>query len=358
MSLREEYLGLTDEQQKRFKGCSSLRELEILIEQVGDCLSDEAIEAAAGVNWGHLRKNGGDQRESEGTCRKDPEKNREDAVEVGLFGRFFIPSVQWLELVGRARENEWEIRRLIPTGEEQLLAACRRIARENPITLEALRIAEDPEDFLAFCLTMRGPFREGKWRRLVREQVRLVEYLTENASLPDSPEAVLNLWETANRLEPRIRDDLPAHFRTDSDPVPFSTTVLSREPRPVPRGKETASPEEIPPNISLLLDWIGRRDLPPELVAFSAHHLFVWIHPFPDGNGHTARLLCCGLLHSAFCVVTLTAFLEQIWKNRRMVFDSVLKGKLGDGDLCPACCDMLDLLIRAQEQILEDTQGS
>src|SRR5690606_8267888 len=54
----------------------------------------------------------------------------------------------------------------------------------------------------------------------------------------------------------------------------------------------------VPPNalkvsefISELIDWVNDSEL--NIIAKSAifHHRFVWIHPFFDGNGRTARLL-------------------------------------------------------------------
>lgn len=54
----------------------------------------------------------------------------------------------------------------------------------------------------------------------------------------------------------------------------------------------------VPPNalkvsslIDELIDWVNSADLNPLIKAAIFHHRFVWIHPFFDGNGRTARLL-------------------------------------------------------------------
>lgn len=40
-----------------------------------------------------------------------------------------------------------------------------------------------------------------------------------------------------------------------------------------------------------LIDWVNASDINPLVKAAIFHHRFVWIHPFFDGNGRTARLL-------------------------------------------------------------------
>lgn len=64
---------------------------------------------------------------------------------------------------------------------------------------------------------------------------------------------------------------------------------------------------QVEPQIEALLDWIeaakvkgdGRDDpwIHPVILAGIAQHRFVWIHPFVDGNGRSARMLTTLLLH-------------------------------------------------------------
>ena len=278
------------------------------------------------------------------------EESKEEYYEIGLFHRFLKPSDEWLELTARARKNEQALGSRFPTREEQRQAACRLIAGENPALQEALGTAEETEAFIAACLALRGPSAEGPRRKLAREQARLIGYLHAGARLPDSAEAVLDLWECANRLEPRWYDEMPAHFRTPSDHVPFTRVGF----KVVPPGMETARPEEIPGLVARLLGWLQRREVSPEALAMTEHHLFVYIHPFPDGNGHTARLFSCGLLAKDYSAPTLTAFLREIWKDRPLLCRSILADRARGGDLCPACCRLFRLLIRGQEQLLGD----
>lgn len=63
-------------------------------------------------------------------------------------------------------------------------------------------------------------------------------------------------------------------------------------------GVRIAGANFIPPNaakvsdyLSELIDWVNQTDLNPIIKATIFHHRFVWIHPFFDGNGRSARLL-------------------------------------------------------------------
>ena len=336
MAVMDLYRSLTDEQQARLRACQSLAEMQTVIKEEGIVLTEEHMEAICGYGWNGLGR----------------KKKRSYLIETGLFGRFIVPSEEWKDLLQEAEEHESVIRRRFPFSSQQEAAACKLIIGENSALRNALLTADDTRSFLDSCLTLRGSFREGRVRRLVREQARLLGYLADGAPLPDSAEAVLSLWETANRMEPRWADDLPAHFRTPDERVPFAHGKNPFVSAPVPVGYETSPPEEIPEAVSRLAEFVQRQDLPRELAAFTAHFLLVRIHPFPDGNGHTARLLCCGMLAPKYSAATLTAFLSLMHENKRAVHDAVIVGGLSDGNMCPQCCTLIRLLIRGQKRLL------
>ncbi len=54
-------------------------------------------------------------------------------------------------------------------------------------------------------------------------------------------------------------------------------------------------PAHIPIELRKVLDdarhWVENRTYPPDEIAVRLHHRFVAIHPFPNGNGRTARLM-------------------------------------------------------------------
>jgi len=55
---------------------------------------------------------------------------------------------------------------------------------------------------------------------------------------------------------------------------------------------------EVRPRMNELLDWLRRNpdEYTPIEIASVFHHRFVWIHPFIEGNGRTARLLMNAIL--------------------------------------------------------------
>ena len=334
MAVRDLYNTLSDEQKMRIESSRSPEDLLAFLKAENIALTEDHLEAICG--WRAFGK----------------KQKRTDIIKTGLYGRYLEPSEEWTELLVEARTNEQAVRGSFPSEADREAAARRLIAGNSPVLQEALRSVADPGAFCDFCLSMRGPLQEGRQRRIIREQARMLDYLADHAPIPDSAEALLQLWETANRREPRWHDDLPAHFRTADDPIPFAHGRNPFEPGPIPPGYRTSPPEEIPEAISGLTAWIRRRDLSPELLAFSTVFLLYRIHPFSDGNGHTARLLCCGLLSSHYSAVTLTAFIGLMHEFRRSVFDATMLAELSTGDLLPECCVLLRLLIRGQKRLL------
>ena len=334
MAVMDLYNSLTDEQQERLRSCASLAEMYAVIKEEDIVLTEDHWEAIYG-RYDFGRKN-----------------QRANAIETGLFDRFIVPSEEWRELLCQAEANERAIRSQYPSAAGQESAACELIAGENEMLWLKLLTAENTRSFLEFCLKLRGGCSEARQRRLAREQARLLEYLADGAPIPDSAGAVLSLWETANRLEPRWYDDLPAHFRTPGEHIPFAHGRNPLQSGPAPVGFDTSPPEEIPEAIARLLEWVHRQGLPRELAAFASVFLLYRIHPFPDGNGHTARMLCCGMLAPAYSAVTLSAFLSQMFENRRSIVDAAILADVSNGDLTPQCCTLMRLLIRGQKRLL------
>lgn len=278
---------------------------------------------------------------------------RSEICFTGLYGRFVTLTPEWNTLVQEARQRENELSRLLATPEEQERVLRRMIAEDDPALSETAASGVSAKAFLEYCLTLRGPFQEGMRRRRIRERARLMQFFLENAPLPDSAEALLAFWERANRLEPRWYNDLPVHFRTAQDHVPFAHGAFPLDEGPVRQGRLSSPPEEIPEAVSRLISFLSRTDREPELLGCASLYLFLRIHPFPDGNGHTARLLCLGLLRQSYGPVTLMALLLTLQENRPWVCRSVVDANLRGGEMEPECCALLRLLIRGQKMLLQ-----
>ena len=112
----------------------------------------------------------------------------------------------------------------------------------------------------------------------------------------------------ANR-EPFTSDDLLALHRTISIGTlddPKDEGAFRRRQVVVANGATgevvfTPPPtEKVPTLVDGLLEWFGSdraEELDPVIQAGVAHYRFVWIHPFADGNGRTARVLATLVLY-------------------------------------------------------------
>lgn len=329
MAALDVYRALTEEQKTRLRACSTQEKIKAFIQDENIVITPDQMEAFSGnLAFGKRIR-------------------REGAIDTGLDGKIILPSEEWQELVLEARENELAIRRRFPSEREAEKEALRLAAGSLP-----LPEINDREAFTEACLSLRGPFKEGRIRRTAREKVRLIRYLDGNAVPVSSREDILKLWETAMESEPRWKDDLPAHFRTPEERIPFSHGSNLFEPGPVPRGSETTPPDEIPKALDLLTEWLKREDLQPELKAAAAFLLFERIHPFADGNGHTGRMLSCGILASDYSALTLMSWIGMHHENKRTVKEAVMLTELSPDDISTPCCMILRLLTRGQRRIL------
>ncbi len=85
-------------------------------------------------------------------------------------------------------------------------------------------------------------------------------------------------------------------LRREGDPTPGA--YRSGEVSIVGSAHQPPWPADVPDRMSALIAFI-RDDVEPQmqlLQAAIAHHRFLWIHPFGNGNGRTARLLTYAML--------------------------------------------------------------
>ena len=85
--------------------------------------------------------------------------------------------------------------------------------------------------------------------------------------------------------------------------------ILDADPR---AGRETVEAGRVPEETRALLAFMGRTDLPREIIAAASHFLCGHIHPFADGNGRLSRMLSCILLSGGYSHATVLAFLRRL----------------------------------------------
>jgi len=114
--------------------------------------------------------------------------------------------------------------------------------------------------------------------------------------------------------------ELPEHVR----PGEYTTTHL------LVGNYRSAPPEDVPYLVDRLCAWIDSRieqgqasDVPDDMAFFNvtttailAHLYLVWIHPFGDGNGRTARALECAILATSGMVPWVSSNLLSDHYNR------------------------------------------
>lgn len=109
---------------------------------------------------------------------------------------------------------------------------------------------------------------------------------------------------------------------------------------------EPPEPESVPGQMRYFIEFINRTTEPKyDLLKIAvAHHRFVWIHPFANGNGRTARLLTYAMLLKAFSfrhshIVNPTA----VFCSNRQEYYRLLgqADSLSSGAICEWCDYML-----------------
>ena len=252
-----------------------------------------------------------------------------------------------------ARQQERLVRpALARRGEEALL---RVMATQGvPAAREAAcDTARSTEDFWSWCLSLTGqPWGEARARRDMRERIRVWQHVREEGAwLPRTRDELLALWSVATKGEyPLYRESATAQFRTEG--VPFAHGAIPFEPAPLPSGKQTAPPGEIPAQVDALLRLVAESALPLEARAAAAHFALELIHPFRDGNGHCARMLACSMLARAYALPCLIALVTRVQSSRTTLSSMIGATVREHADTEPLCRYFVELLIAAQQDVL------
>ena len=94
------------------------------------------------------------------------------------------------------------------------------------------------------------------------------------------------------------------------------------------------------------LDFLNSKDCPALVRIAVFHYLFVYIHPFYDGNGRTARFISsCGLAKHLHFLIALR--LSVTIKNNKSKYYSLLKdtdAETNCGDITPFICGFLSFV--------------
>ena len=111
-------------------------------------------------------------------------------------------------------------------------------------------------------------------------------------------------------------------------------------------------PHQVPYLMTELFDWLNRekKNINPLILSSVFHYEFVFIHPFQDGNGRTARFWQNALLakyNKIFEVVTIENMIE---KNQQNYYDAIAKAHV-DGESTFFVEFMLDMIDKALDEL-------
>lgn len=139
----------------------------------------------------------------------------------------------------------------------------------------------------AFIREGRTP--KNKSEQMVKKNYEALTYVLENIDVPITKETIFQIYSlvTKDTLEEpaasdRYRDE-PAFVRSQRGEVVHTA----------PRA------EQVPQMMDALVAFIADSELSPLIKACVAHFYFVYVHPFIDGNGRTARALSYMILLQA-----------------------------------------------------------
>jgi len=234
---------------------------------------------------------------------------------------------------------------------EKKLARLNKIRPLSPITLESLRKKFEVE------MTYNSNAIEGN-RLSLKETFLVIEKgmtiggksVKEHLEAVNHKEAILLLEKLANK-KTRVTeaDILQLHSIIMSKIDPQNAGFYRQVQVFITQSKHRPpSFREVPDLMKRVLEELNSKEAGGKAVesATKLHHLFVWIHPFVDGNGRVARLLTnLRLMRATFPPIVLQ-------KKIRMTYYRALEA--GDeGDLKPLAGIIVRDVDRALDLYLE-----
>ena len=139
----------------------------------------------------------------------------------------------------------------------------------------------------AFIREGRAP--KNKSEQMVKNHYEALTYVLENIDAPITKKTIFQIYSlvTKDTLEEPAASD-----RYRDEPV-FVRSQRGEVVHTAPRA------EQVPQMMDALVAFIADSELSPLIKACVAHFYFVYVHPFIDGNGRTARALSYMILLQA-----------------------------------------------------------
>lgn len=184
---------------------------------------------------------------------------------------------------------------------------------------------------------------KNKSEQMVRNNYDALTYVLEHLEGPITEETILRIAEIVTRSAAEVQ---VTGYRPDQ-------VYVSGQNGPVYTPPEAA---KVPGMMRKLIDFIQCSELHPVLKACIAHFYFVYIHPFGDGNGRTARALSLMmLLQSGYDFFRYFSISDIVAKERGKYYRAMQNVENSDNDMTyfiDCYSDMLARTIRRMEDHL------
>ncbi len=191
---------------------------------------------------------------------------------------------------------------IVSQSEEVISLARREIVFDRPEYEEAFR--EAVLDEAVYSSVIEGAFTtkkearefihqgrspKNKSEQMVKNNYEALTYVLEHIDEPITEQTVFDIYALVTK--DTLEEDVPTNaYRSEK------VFVRSGRGEIVHTAPDA---DKVPDMMAALLDFITNSELSPLIKACIAHFYFVYVHPFVDGNGRTARALSYMMLLQA-----------------------------------------------------------
>ncbi len=160
-----------------------------------------------------------------------------------------------------------------------------------------------------------------KSEQMVKNNYDALTYVLEHLEEEITEDTILQIAETVTRSAAEVQVE---GYRKDAVYVTGREGVVYTPP----------TAEKVPVMMRLLTEFINSSEIHPLLKACIAHFYFVYIHPFGDGNGRTARALSyMMLLQSGYDFFRYFSISDVVAQERGKYYRAMRDVEASDGDM-------------------------
>lgn len=178
-----------------------------------------------------------------------------------------------------------------------------------------------------------------KSEHMVRNNYDALTYVLEHLDDPITDRVIIDIARIVTR---NAAEEQVTGYRTGKVFVMSREEVIYQPPEA----------KMVPEMMAALIDFIHSSELHPVLKACIAHFYFVYVHPFGDGNGRTARALSYMMLQqSGYEFFRYFSISSLVAKERGRYYKAIRNVEDSDGDMTYFIDFYSDMLARSVEEM-------